>query len=185
MSDRVFIFMDGSNLDRATKDSFNNRVSPELLAQKLVDGRRLMRVNYYEAPLLPEVNQVSYNAQQRFFEHLRTNPYFDVRLGRRVKREKEYQCPECNHEFKKTTFEQKGVDTLIAFDLVALAIRNAYDIAILVAGDQDFVCPVLEVRMMNKRIENAFTEDAWSPTLKSVADRAILLDTDFLKGCWR
>jgi len=160
-------------------------VSPELLAQKLAGERRLMRVNYYEAPLLPEVNQASYNAQQRFFEHLRTNPYFDVRLGRRVKREKDYKCPNCNHEFKKDTFEQKGVDTLIAFDLVALATRNAYDIAVLVAGDQDFVCPILEVRMMNKFVENAFTKKAWSSVLQSVVDRVITLDANFLEGCWQ
>jgi len=182
MDDRVFIFIDGSNLDQATS-SPGKRVSPELLATKLVEGRRLMRVNYYEAPLLPEINQESYNAQQRFFEHLRTNPYFDVRLGRRVKRDKNYKCPECGHKFKKETFEQKGVDTLIAFDLVALAIRNAYDIAILVAGDQDFVCPILEVRMMGKYVENAFTKKAWSPVLQSVVDKPITLDDNFLKDC--
>jgi uncharacterized LabA/DUF88 family protein len=185
MDDRVFIFIDGSNLDMATKHSFKKRVSPELLAQKLAGERRLMKVNYYEAPLLAEVNRASFDAQQRFFEHLRMNPYFDVKLGRRVKRENEYKCPGCGHTFTKTTWEQKGVDTLIAFDLVALATRNAYDIAVIVAGDQDFVCPILEVRMMNKQIENAFTEHAWAPALKKVVDKAILLDADFLKDCWQ
>lgn len=185
MNDRVFIFMDGSNLDMATKQSFDKRVRPELIAQKLVGERRLMRVNYYEAPLLPDVNRRSFDAQQRFFERLRMNPYFDVRLGRRVKRENEYQCPKCGFAFSKTTWEQKGVDTLIAFDLVALATRNAYDIAIIVAGDQDFVCPILEVRMMNKQVENAFTEHAWAPALRNTVDKAILLDADFLRDCWQ
>ena len=185
MSERIYIFIDGSNLDMATKTSFNERVSPELLAQKLTTGRRLMRVNYYEAPLFPEVNRQSFDAQQTFFERLRKNPYFDLRLGRRVKREREYTCPHCNETFKKTSYGQKGVDALIAFDLIALAIRNAYDIAVLVAGDQDFICPVLEVRMMNKYVENAFTDYAWAPTLKAVADRTILLDADYLKDCWQ
>jgi len=185
MDDRVFIFIDGSNLDMATKHSFKKRVSPELLARKLAGERRLMKVNYYEAPLLPDVNRASFDAQQRFFEHLRMNPYFDVKLGRRVKRENEYKCPKCNFDFTETTWEQKGVDTLIAFDLVALATRNAYDIAVIVAGDQDFVCPILEVRMMNKQIENAFTERAWAPALKGIVDKAILLDADFLKDCWQ
>ena len=185
MNDRVYIFIDGSNLEMAVLDSFGKRVLPEPLVKKLVGERRLMGVNYYEAPLLPDVNKQSYNSQQKFFDRLRMNPYFDVRLGRRVKRDKEYECPECSHKFVKTTYEQKGVDTLIAFDLVALATRNAYDIAILVAGDQDFVRPILEVKMMNKRVENAFTERAWSPILKNVVDKEILLDEDFLKGCFR
>lgn len=183
--DRVMVFIDGSNLDRATKDSFNRRVIPEKVAKKLVGKQRLMRVNYYEAPLLPDVNRESFDAQQRFFERLRMNPYFDIKLGRRVKREKEHQCPECEHVFTETTWEQKGVDTLIAFDLVALATRNAYDIAILVAGDQDFVCPILEVRMMGKQVENAFIGHSWSPALKSIVDKTILLDDTFLNGCWQ
>jgi len=158
---------------------------PELLVKKLVGDRRLMRVNYYEAPLLPQVDRKSFDAQQRFFERLRMNAFFDVRLGRRVKREKEFECPHCSEKFTKTTWGQKGVDALIAFDLVTLATRNAFDVAILIAGDQDFVCPVLEVRMMNKYVENAFTDYAWSPNLKAVADRTTLLDDNFLNNCWQ
>ncbi|MFH1775089.1 MAG: NYN domain-containing protein [Chloroflexota bacterium] len=185
MGDRVFIFIDGSNLEMAAKATFDKGVFPEALAKKLVGERRLMGVNYYEAPLWPDVNRGSYDAQQRFFDRLRKNPYFDVRLGRRVKRDKVYKCPECSHEFSIPTYEQKGVDALIAFDLVALAIRNAYDIAILVSGDQDFVCSILEVRRMDKIVESAFTEQAWSPILKSVADATILLDSGYLEGCFR
>jgi len=144
-----------------------------------------MRIQYYEAPLLPEVNRQSYDLQQRFFDRLRVNPYFDIRLGRRVQRQHNYVCPQCNDKFTKTSWEQKGVDSLIVFDLVTLASRNAYDIAILIAGDQDFVCPVLEVRMMNKTVENAFTHYAWASTLKSVADKTVLLDEAFLNGCWQ
>lgn len=185
MNDRVVIFIDASNLEIAILESFKKRVLPETLAMKLAGERRLMRINYYEAPLLEEVNKISYAQQQKFFDRLRKNPYFDVRLGRRVRREKEYECPSCGFKFKKTTFQQKGVDSLISFDLIALAARDAYDIAILVAGDQDFVCPILEVRMMNKQVENAFVEDCWSPALKNVVDKKILLDANFLADCWR
>ena len=185
MNNRVYVFVDGSNLDMATKHCFNKRVKPELLAIKLVSDRRLMRVNYYEAPLLQRINSNSFDAQQRFFERLRMNAFFDVRLGRRVKRQRRFTCPDCGKSFTKTTWEQKGVDALIAFDLVALATRNAFDTAILIAGDQDFVCPVLEVRMMNKNVENAFTEYAWSEALKTVVDKTVLLDETYLNDCWQ
>lgn len=184
-SDRVMVFIDGSNLELAINDSFNKRVSPEMLVNKLVEGRRLMRTHYYEAPLLEHINRHSFTAQQRYFERLRLNPFFDIRLGRRVKRTEHFTCPDCNKTFEKTTYRQKGVDALVAFDLVTLATRDAFDIAILVAGDQDFVCPVLEVRMMGKKVENAFTERAWALPLKDVVDRVILLNENYLEGCWQ
>ena len=185
MNNRGYVFIDGSNVDMAAKASFDRRVSPELLVGKLVGERRLMRANYYESPLLPGVNRETFDKQQRFFEHLRMNPFFNLRLGRRVQRQKTYTCLHCGKEFQKTSFEQKGVDTLIVFDLIALATRDAYDIAILVAGDQDFVLPVLEVRMMNKYVENAFTQHAWASELKQVTDKTTLLDEEFLNGCWQ
>lgn len=185
MNDRIFIFIDGSNIEIAILNNFKKRVLPEPLAHKLTGERRLMGVNYYESPLLYDVDEKSYNEQQKFFDRLRKNPHFNVRLGRRVRREREFECPECHHKFKKTTYEQKGVDSLIALDLITLATRNAYDIAILVGGDQDFIHSVKEVRMIGKRVENAFVEQGWSPALKDVVDKTILLDEEFLKDCWQ
>lgn len=185
MNDRIFIFIDGSNIEIAVRNNFNRRVLPEPLARKLTGERKIMGVNYYESPLLPDVDEKSYNEQQKFFDRLRKNPHFNVRLGRRVRREREYECPECRHKFKKTTYEQKGVDSLIALDLITLATRNAYDVAILVGGDQDFIHPIREIRMMGKQVENAFVEQGWSSVLKDVVDKTILLDEEFLKGCWQ
>jgi len=185
MNDRIFIFIDGSNIEIAILNNFKKRVLPESLVHKLAGGRRLMGANYYESPLLPDVDEQAYNEQQKFFDRLRKNPHFDVRLGRRVRREKEHECPKCGHKFKKLSYEQKGVDSLLTLDLIALATRNAYDIAMLVTGDQDFVHPIKEIRMMGKQVENAFIEKGWSPVLKDVVDKKILLDEEFLKDCWQ
>jgi len=186
MADRVMVFIDGSNLDMATHEAFRRRVNPVKVANKLVSGRRLMRINYYESPLLPEINQNSFNDQQSFFQALRkSSPFVEIRYGRRVKRDKGYTCPHCSQPFTKTSYGQKGVDVLITFDLITLATMNAYDVAILVAGDQDFVCPVCEVRMMNKYVENAFTGTAWAKALKDVTDKHTLLDETFLSDCWQ
>jgi len=184
MSERISIFIDGSNLDRAVYDSFGKRVRIESLVKKLTGERRLMRVYYYEAPLLPSVNRRSFDEQQGFFECLRYEPHFEIRLGRRVQRERKFRCPKCGEESITKTWEQKGVDTLMVFDLVTLAIRNAYDVALAVTGDQDFVLPFLEVRMLGKIVENAFTEHAWALALRTVADKVIMLDEEFLEDCW-
>ena len=76
MNERVSVFIDGSNLERAVFNSFNKRVRPECLVEKLTEGRRLIKAYYYEAPLLPEVDRNSFNAQQIFFERLRLIPLF-------------------------------------------------------------------------------------------------------------
>ena len=80
---------------------------------------------------------------------------------------------------------KKGVDTYLASDLITFAHKNAYDTALLIAGDQDFIHPVLEVRMMGKLVVNAFTERSWAEKLKSVCDDTRVLNRDFLGGCWK
>lgn len=50
-------------------------------------------------------------------------------------------CQSCGHDLRGT--EEKGVDTRIATDLISLAWADAYDIAVLVSADRDFV-PVVE-----------------------------------------
>lgn len=82
MDERVSVFIDGSNLDRAVDHVFQKRVSVESLARKLVDDRQLMKIYYYEAPLIIDVNRESFDRQQRFFEGLRRDPFLDIRLGR-------------------------------------------------------------------------------------------------------
>ncbi len=185
MSDRISIFIDGSNLDRAVYHSFNKRVRIESLAKKLTGERRLMKTYYYESSLLPEVNRAFFDEQQRFFERLRYEPHIEIRLGRRVERRRRFLCAKCGKENLEKTWEQKGVDTLMVFDLVTLAMRDTYDIALVVTGDQDFILPFLEVRMLGKIVENAFTESAWASSLREIADRTITLNKEFLSDCWQ
>jgi uncharacterized LabA/DUF88 family protein len=50
-------------------------------------------------------------------------------------------CLSCNADMRGT--EEKGVDTRIATDMISLAWAGAYDVAVLVSADRDFV-PVAE-----------------------------------------
>jgi uncharacterized LabA/DUF88 family protein len=50
-------------------------------------------------------------------------------------------CPQCGKDMRGT--EEKGVDTAIAVDMISLAWEGAYDVAVLVSADRDFV-PVAE-----------------------------------------
>lgn len=50
-------------------------------------------------------------------------------------------CPQCSSDMRGT--EEKGVDTRIVTDMISLAWSDAYDVAVLVSADRDFV-PVAE-----------------------------------------
>ena len=49
-------------------------------------------------------------------------------------------------------YKQKGVDTLIAIDMITKAYLNHYDVAYLVAGDGDFVNVVKAVKNYTGKI---------------------------------
>lgn len=63
------------------------------------------------------------------------------------------QCPACGRDMRGT--EEKGVDTRIATDMISLAWEDAYDTAVLISSDRDFV-PVVEfLQTKGKRVFHA------------------------------
>jgi len=68
-------------------------------------------------------------------------------------------------------------------DMLSMAFKNAYDVAILVSGDNDYVGAVEEIKRLGKRVEIASFEHNIkdntkfiSPDLKMIADKFISLD---------
>jgi len=58
--------------------------------------------------------------------------------------------------FDKMAFNatiEKKVDIKIAIDIISLAYENAYDTAVLVSGDGDFVPVVRKVKELDKKVE--------------------------------
>ena len=68
---------------------------------------------------------------------------------------------------------QKGVDTLIAVDMLVGAFSGIFDVAILVARDADFVPVVEEVKRRGVMVAVAASSDGLSDDLRRVADRFI------------
>ena len=65
------------------------------------------------------------------------------------------RCPSCQSDMRGT--EEKGVDTRMATDLISAAWDGAYDVAVLVSSDRDFIPVVnfLETRVV-KVVHGAF-----------------------------
>jgi uncharacterized LabA/DUF88 family protein len=62
-------------------------------------------------------------------------------------------CPKCGAQFQRAA--EKGVDTAIVTDLLSLAWEGAYDVAILVSSDADFIPAVERIQEKGLKVVNA------------------------------
>ena len=175
-SDRVMVFIDGSNLYHSLKSLFK-RTDIEMgkLATKLLDRRRLIRVYYYNARVGRKEEPDRFQRQSAFFNSVSSTPYFELKLGRLVYVNWPHAPP-----------YEKGGDIQLATDLLTHSFKNNYDVAILVAGDSDYFGALQAVKDNGKNVEVAlFGKERTSRPLREVADRVIEIDGRFLRGCWK
>lgn len=168
---RVAIFIDGSNLYHALRDTYKRHdLKFGEFTNRLCGERQLFRTYYYN--VLQEQNQGSdgYKDQQEFLDTLRNIPYIEVRLG----------TTKLSHGISV----EKGIDIMLATDLLHFAWNDLYDVAILVSGDGDFTYALQEVKNIGKHVEVAYFEKNISRDLLNVADYRHLLNRTFFKGLW-
>lgn len=168
--ERIIIFIDGSNVYHIIKKLFPdkkpNDFNFEKFIHQLAEGRKLVKTYYYNAPLDRIENEDSYMKQQRFFDKIKRIPNFNFVLCRMLKRKVN----------GKMIYEVKEDDIHLAVDMVKLAYNNAYDTAILVSSDGDFIPAIEAVKEVGKKIENIGFENKFSYHLKQKCDRFIKLN---------
>ena len=165
-NERIIIFIDGSNHYHIIKDMFNNTKQAHNFnfsdfVKEISNKRKVVRVYYYTAPLDRKKDKQTYAKQQQFFEKLKNLPNFKLILCR-------MQKVKING---KTVYQVKEDDIHLAVDMVKLAYNNAYDTAILVSSDGDFVPAIQAVKEVGKNIENIGFETKFSYHLKQECDR--------------
>jgi hypothetical protein len=83
-----------------------------------------------------------------FLKGLELRPGYFVRREPRVRRAG--RCPSCGVDYEYTT--EKRVDTRLVAELIQYAANGAFDAAVLVSGDDDFVPAVEAVNALGKRV---------------------------------
>lgn len=171
MGDRVAIFIDGSNLYHALEGNFRRHdINFAEFASKLSGQRQLFRTYYYnvlqDAVRWPE----GYREQQEFLNILRLTPYLEMRLG--------------STKPAGGTPVEKGIDVMLATDLLYFAWHDFYDVAVIVSGDADFAYALQAVKNMGKHVEVAYFESGVSKDLLEVADARHILNRSFFEGLW-
>ncbi len=174
--ERVSIFIDGSNVYHIIKNLFHDKKPNDFDFEKftkyLARNRKLVRVYYYNVPLDITLDLNSYMKQQRFFDKIKRIPNFTFVLCRMQKRKID----------DKIIYEVKEDDIHLAVDMVKLAYNDAYDTAILVSSDGDFVPAVQAVKEKGKNVENIGFENKFSYHLQQKSDKFIRLRKEVVKS---
>ena len=157
-NNRLMIFIDGSNVFRSMQRFRNNyRLDYKKLVEKLTEDRNLIRVYYFASSAVPPIK-----SQTNFYEAL-----------------------EINHNFRTiikplkgsgNRRREKGVDVALVTDFLSLGYKKAYDIGIIVSGDQDYAPAIEKVQDLGIQIEIASFRHSIGRDLLKVCDRRIYLD---------
>ena len=173
-SKRIIVFIDGSNLYHIVKALFPDKKPSDFNFEKFVKylagDRDLIRTYYYNVPLDITRDLQSYMKQQKFFDKIQKIPNFEFILCRMQKRRVNGQI----------IYEAKEDDIHLAVDMVKLAYNDAYDVAILISSDGDFVPAIQAVKEKGKVVENIGFENKFSYHLKKESDRFIFLKKEIV-----
>lgn len=171
--------------------------------ENLSDGldHRFLRAYWYDARFEPGHDHAE--GQRRFFTALGQTPGIQLRLGRIVEYRPWFESgireairrtavgvnldPDVlmgefdRHWSFRPERRQKGVDTLVALDLVRLAGRKVFDTAVLISGDRDLAAVIQTIQEIGCRVVVA-TPDRYcvAREVLELADRVIELDDEVL-----
>ena len=131
--ERIIIFIDNSNIFQGFR-KHNIKADYEKLKNIITRGRDLQNIFLYEGavyPISPE--------KKKWYKELSNRSGYVIKAS-----------------FDKIATNdviEKKVDIQIAIDMISLAYENAYDAAVLVSGDGDFVPVVKKVKELGKIVE--------------------------------
>ena len=169
--ERVMVFIDGSNLYHVLGQTCGRHdLQFDKFAQKLAGDRDLRRVYYYNIRQEAFEGGSNVSEQDRFLSSLYDTPYLEVKLGIWKQR--------------GGTMVEKGVDVMLAVDLVTRAYRDQYDTAIIVSGDADFFPALQAAKDVGKHVEVAAFDTNISSEAARVADVHFKLTKTFFTGLW-
>jgi uncharacterized LabA/DUF88 family protein len=176
--EKIMIFIDGSNFYHNLKTNhFPTNIDFKKFSDLLCAGRKHVRTYYYNTPLRQADDPAEYKRQQLFFDALRRTPYLELKLGYFLKKTK--TCENCGHILYYPV--EKGCDVNLAVDMMSMAYKNLYDVAILVSADGDFASACQCVKDLGKHTENTYFEHGSSWHLLNICDDRILINKGLIE----
>ena len=169
---KVMIFIDGSNLYHVLlKNCGRSDLMFSSFGEKLTGkDRELKKIFYYNVKQELQGKIKIPEEQKKFLKSLEKIDNLEVKLG--IWKE------------QNGSIVEKGVDVLLATDLVLNSVKNKYDTAIIVSGDGDFFPAIEAVKKEGKVVEVAAFESNISKEASDSADKVIKLRKSFFNHLW-
>ncbi len=146
---KISIFFDGQNFYRSLlRYDESLRVDYDRLAAWITQAVGGPSALFSGAYYYVGVSADAPPAVEGFLKGLELRPGYFVKREPRVRRSG--RCPDCGVDYEYTT--EKRVDTRLVADLIQYAAGGAFDAAVLVSGDDDFVPAVEAVNALGKQV---------------------------------
>jgi uncharacterized LabA/DUF88 family protein len=181
---RVRIFVDHANFERGWKragqgkyrigwKALPNAILKQLKNNEYLQDRELeLRGVSVYASIHPEPNEMDLQQENWLRYWLDQLPGYTVKLSERQPRTARNDQGE---DF--TYFVEKGVDTKIACDMLTHAMRDLYDLGVLISDDADLVPSVECVQdLLDRQVVHAGFREAKCGSIRSSAWSHVLLD---------
>jgi uncharacterized LabA/DUF88 family protein len=146
---KICIFIDGQNFYRSLlRYDESLRVDYDRLARWITEAVGGPTATFAGAYYYVGVSADAPAMVEGFLKGLELRPGYFVKREPRVRRTG--RCSACGALYEYTT--EKRVDTRLVADLLQLAANDAFDAAVLVSGDEDFVPAVEAVSALGKQV---------------------------------
>ncbi len=147
-NDRVMIFLDLANITRGLSENEgleNCLIDHADMVNTLVEGRTIVGAMAFDT--------------KSFFKANRETAKYLSEIGYKI----------VGGHYADGM--QKEVDVSIAVEMIMHAVRNHYDVAVLISGDRDFIPAISAVQDMGKKVEVAAFDDTIADAMVYVSDR--------------
>ena len=166
---KVMAFVDGGYLRQYCTQKSVKKIDYQKLKKKITESFSncnekydgdLIRIYYYDA--IFDSSDTEHMKQKHLFDEIDVLDGYEVRLGQLV-RTKDGSGPP----------KQKGVDVLLAIDMITMAYNDQFEFAVLLAGDGDFLEVVDAVKSTGKRVFGMYFQGTIADDLRRSLDARI------------
>ena len=178
--EKVISYIDGYNLYHGLKSQgwkWAYWLNIHLMISNLLSqNQKLITTKYFTTRVSePEDKRLR---QQKFLEALGTIPEIKFFYGKYVP--DDITCRQCGHTY--TTYHEKMTDVNIAVEMLTDAMKDKFDVAVLLSGDSDLVNVVHRIKEFRKRVIIVFPPKRKPRTMRKAASVIVDIDTQLLSN---
>lgn len=194
---KTMIFIDYENFDIGRKKYYNNEFNAKppkidfhkfakLLIDKIDNNLELVKILVFAPKPVTKLQAIPYYANRyKWLNSLNEEEYITLIEGtHRVKPTYGYTKDTIDIRNKRTyTIEEKGTDVNLATHLATKGFMNAYDVAIVISGDTDYLPIISILNTIGKIVIIVGIKNQRLDAFYGCTDKQMWLDRDFFNEC--